>query len=63
MKVLLVSVMTANAALFFFGGLQHAGFAIGRFHEPRIVPAAYEKKSLVRRKVFVLYYELSSNHR
>jgi hypothetical protein len=32
--------MIANAALFFFGALQHAGLAIGRFHEPRIVPAA-----------------------
>jgi hypothetical protein len=40
MKIILESVMTANAALFFFGALQHAGFAIGRFHEPRIVPAA-----------------------
>jgi hypothetical protein len=40
MKVLLEFVMSVNAALFFFGALQHAGFAIGRFHEPRIVPAA-----------------------
>jgi hypothetical protein len=31
--------MISNAALFFFGALQHAGIAIGRFHEPRIVPA------------------------
>lgn len=33
-------VMIVNAALFFFGGVQHAGVAIGRFHEPVIVPAA-----------------------
>jgi len=39
MKVLLEFVMSVNAALFFFGALQHAGLAIGRFHEPRIVPA------------------------
>jgi hypothetical protein len=32
--------MIANAALFFFGALQHAGIAIGRFREPLIVPAA-----------------------
>jgi len=32
--------MVTNAALFFFGALQHAGIAIGRFHEPHIVPAA-----------------------
>lgn len=39
MRVLLGCVMISNAALFFFGALQHAGIAIGRFHEPRIVPA------------------------
>jgi hypothetical protein len=39
MRILLGCVMISNAALFFFGALQHAGFAIGRFHEPRIVPA------------------------
>lgn len=33
-------VMTANAALFFFGAVQHAGIAIGPFHEPSIIPAA-----------------------
>jgi hypothetical protein len=32
--------MISNAALFFFGALQHAGIAVWRFHEPRIVPAA-----------------------
>jgi hypothetical protein len=40
MKVLLVSVMSASAALFFFGAVQHAGFGIGQLHQPRIVPAA-----------------------
>jgi hypothetical protein len=30
----------ANAALFFFGSVQHAGMALGRFHEPFIIPAA-----------------------
>lgn len=39
MRTLLGCVMISNAALFFFGALQHAGIAIGRFHEPRIVPA------------------------
>ena len=33
-------LMVANAVLFFFGGVQHAGIAIGRFHEPVIIPAA-----------------------
>jgi len=32
-------VLISNAALFFFGAIQHAGIAIGRFHEPHIVPA------------------------
>jgi len=40
MKIFLGCVMIANAILFFFGALQHAGIAIGRFHEPRIIPAA-----------------------
>src|SRR5579864_5387165 len=39
MRILLGCVMISNAALFFFGALQHAGIAIGRFHEPRIVSA------------------------
>ncbi len=39
MKALAGWLMTANAALFFFGSLQHSGVAIGRFHEPRIIPA------------------------
>jgi len=37
---LLEIVMTANAALFFFGAVQHAGIAIGPFREPRIIPAS-----------------------
>ena len=32
--------MIANAALFFFGALQHAGIVLGPFHEPLIIPAA-----------------------
>ena len=39
MRTFLGCVMISNAALFFFGALQHAGIAIGRFHEPRIFPA------------------------
>lgn len=33
-------LMIANAALFLFGAAQHAGIAVGLFHEPRIIPAA-----------------------
>lgn len=40
MKTVAGLLVTANAALFFFGGVQHAGIAIGRFHEPLIIPAA-----------------------
>ncbi len=40
MKTLLGCLMISNAALFFFGAVQHLGIAIGRFHEPRIIPAA-----------------------
>ena len=40
MRKLLGCLMISNAALFFFGALQHAGIAIGPFHEPRILPAA-----------------------
>lgn len=40
MRRLLEVVMITNAALFFFGAVQHAGFTIGPFHEPRIIPAA-----------------------
>lgn len=40
MKTLLGFLMMANAALFFFGAIQHVGVTIGPFHEPRIIPAA-----------------------
>jgi len=40
MKSLAGWLMAANGALFFFGAAQHAGVAIGPFHEPRILPAA-----------------------
>lgn len=40
MKTVAGWLMTANAALFFFGGVQHAGVTVGRFHEPLIIPAA-----------------------
>jgi hypothetical protein len=33
-------VIAADAALFFFGAVQHAGIALGRLNEPKIVPAA-----------------------
>jgi len=36
----LVWITAANAALFVFGAVQHAGIAVGPFREPRIVPAA-----------------------
>lgn len=40
MKPLLGFIMIANAALFFFGAVQHAGVVLGSFHEPPIIPAA-----------------------
>ena len=40
MKTVAGLLMIANAALFFFGSVQHAGVAVGRFHEPLIIPAA-----------------------
>src|SRR5229473_6152671 len=40
MKTAAGLLMIANAAFFFFGAVQHAGVAIGSFHEPRIIPAA-----------------------
>jgi hypothetical protein len=40
MKTLAGLLMIANAAIFFFGGVQHAGITIGRFHEPLIIPPA-----------------------
>ncbi|HZR64366.1 MAG TPA: hypothetical protein VFA85_04410 [Terriglobales bacterium] len=40
MKAVLGIIMLANAALFFFGAIQHVGITLGAFHEPRIIPAA-----------------------
>ncbi len=40
MTFLLKSLMCLNAALFFFGALQHAGVPMGKLREPRIIPAA-----------------------
>ena len=40
MKTAAGCLMMANAALFFFGAVQHAGVAVGPFREPLIVPAA-----------------------
>jgi len=40
MRRLLELIMIANAALFFFGAVQHTGLRIGPFHEPHIIPAA-----------------------
>jgi hypothetical protein len=40
-------LMASNAALFFFGAVQHAGVAIGPFREPRILPATIVETCLV----------------
>jgi 4-amino-4-deoxy-L-arabinose transferase-like glycosyltransferase len=40
MKTVAGLLMIANAALFFFGSVQHSGVAVGRFREPLIIPAA-----------------------
>ena len=40
MKTLAASLMMANAALFFFGAVEHAGVTLRSFHEPLIIPAA-----------------------
>jgi len=40
MMTVLAWITGANAALFVFGAVQHAGVAVGSFREPRIVPAA-----------------------
>jgi hypothetical protein len=40
MRMLLAWITTANAALFLFGAVQHAGIALGPFQEPQIIPAA-----------------------
>jgi len=39
MRILLAVVMTLNTALFLFAALLHAGVALGRLHEPQIIPA------------------------
>jgi hypothetical protein len=39
MRILLAVVMILNTALFFFAALLHAGVALGRLHEPQIIPA------------------------
>lgn len=40
MKTLAGWLMASNAALFFFGAVQHAGVALGPFYEPVIIAAA-----------------------
>jgi hypothetical protein len=40
MRVVLAVLMFCDAGVFFFGAVQHAGIAIGKFHEPYILPAA-----------------------
>ena len=40
MKTIAGLLMIANSTIFFFGGVQHAGVRVGRFHEPLIIPAA-----------------------
>lgn len=40
MRQLLKTLMLANAALFVFGALQHAGVAFGPLQEPVIIPAS-----------------------
>ena len=40
MRSAAASLMAANAAIFFFGAVQHAGVAFGLFHEPQIIAAA-----------------------
>ena len=39
MKTTIGSLMLVNAALFFFGAIQHSGVALGPFHEPNIIHA------------------------
>ncbi|HEX3745863.1 MAG TPA: hypothetical protein VHW09_18105 [Bryobacteraceae bacterium] len=40
MRHTIAGIMLANAALFVFGAVQHAGIAIGPFYEPSIRPAS-----------------------
>ena len=39
MRTAMGLIMISNATLFLFGAIQHIGFSVGRFHEPKIVPA------------------------
>ena len=48
-------VMGANAALFFFGALQHVGIVLGPFHEPRIIPAAIVEEDAAVRPYFAVW--------
>jgi hypothetical protein len=40
MRTALGLIMISNAALFFFGAVQHVGISLGRINEPKIIPAA-----------------------
>jgi hypothetical protein len=40
MKTVAGLLMIANAAIFFFGGVQHVGITVGWFHEQVIIPTA-----------------------
>lgn len=40
MRKVLGLIMISNAVLFLFGAVQHVGLHVGRFHEPKIIPAA-----------------------
>src|SRR5579864_9203858 len=40
MRQMVVALMLANAALFLFGAVEHAGISIGLLREPLILPAA-----------------------
>jgi len=60
MRAALAVIMLADAAVFFFGAIQHAGISIGRFHEPYILPAAIVEgicgAALVRGAAAILTY-------
>jgi hypothetical protein len=59
-KTVLACLMFANAALFFFGAVEHLGVTIGRLHEPHIIPAAIVESlcgiSLVIGALFVVRF-------
>ena len=40
MRQTVAALMASNAALFFFGALQHSGVSIGPLREPVIIPAS-----------------------